>query len=368
MDAEIAVVGAGVVGLACAARLAQAGHTVYLLERHGRIGQETSSRNSEVIHAGLYYPKGSLKALTCVEGRQRLLAWATARGVALRMVGKVVVATSQAQLPALEALLRKGLANDAGALRVLDAAEVHALEPRVRAVAGLWSPESGILDSHGFMESLRKEALDHGAVVAHNTELERVESGERLTLHTRDARGEHAVLEVDWLVNSAGLRADHVAALTGVDVTARELRLYPCRGDYFALSPRLRGAVSHLVYPMPEAAGLGIHLTMDLSGALRAGPDTTYVDAPDYEVGAHKASAFAEAIRRYLPDVDDDDLSPAYAGVRPKLQGPGHAVRDFVCEVYPEAPRVVQLVGIESPGLTAALALAERVFQRIRQA
>lgn len=364
-------------GLACAAVLSRAGHVVYVLERHGRIGQETSSRNSEVIHAGLYYPKGSLKALACVEGRELLVAWASAHGVAFRMLGKVVLATEAGRIPDLEALMRKGLDNGAGDLRLLEARELRQLEPHVRGVAGLWSPSSGIVDSHGFMESLRREAGDLGATLALNTELVGIDGERRLRLSARDARGERTELEVDWLVNAAGLTSDRVAALSGVDVAARELELHPCRGDYFALSPRCRGLVSHLVYPMPEAAGLGIHLTLDMGGALRAGPDTTYVppladgasslDGFDYEVRPEKAARFAEAIRRYLPEVHEEDLAPAYAGMRPKLQGPGEAFRDFVCEVFPEAPRAVQLIGIESPGLTASLALARRVLRLIEE-
>jgi L-2-hydroxyglutarate oxidase LhgO len=367
--ARVAVIGAGVVGLACAATLARRGHSVYVLERHGQIGTEISSRNSEVIHAGLYYPSGSRKARACVEGRRLLLAWAERHAVPFRLTGKLVVATSDDQLEPLQALLARGLANGSEGLCLLEAPDVKRREPHVRALAGLWSPGTGVLDSHAFMLSLRGAAHDRGALFALHTEVDGIDShGAGLTLHTRDARGERFALEVDWAVNAAGLSADRVAALSGVEVDRRALRQFPCKGDYFALASRFTGLVRHLVYPMPEAAGLGVHLTMDLSGALRAGPDTAYVDSPRYDVDESKAAAFARAVQRYLPLVREDDLRADYAGVRPKLQGPRDPFRDFVCDVYPEAPRVVQLVGIESPGLTASLALAEEVAQHVRDA
>jgi L-2-hydroxyglutarate oxidase LhgO len=364
---NVAVIGAGAVGLACAAELARRGHGVFVFERHGRAGQETSSRNSEVIHAGLYYPEGTLKAQACVEGRKLLTAWCTRHDVPFRLVGKVVVATQLGQVPGLEALLQRARVNGAGDVRMIDRAELSKLEPNVRGICGLFSPETGILDSHAYMDSLRRVAIDHGATFVFNTRLCAVSGRAPLELTVEASNGEESTLEVDWLVNAAGLASDHVASMTGVDVHARRLRLHPCKGDYFALAPRTRGLVSHLVYPMPEAAGLGVHLTMSLDGALRAGPDTAYVDELYYDVDEAKAVQFAEAIQRYLPAVHVDDLSPAYAGIRPKLQGPSDTFRDFVCEAFPEAPRVVQLVGIESPGLTASLSLAARVAEIVER-
>lgn len=366
MDVDVAIVGAGVVGLACAARVARAGRSVVVVERHGRAGQETSSRNSGVVHAGLYYPCGSLKARTCVEGRALLYARCERHGLPHRRIGKLLVATDASETVKLEEIFARGTENGAGALRLLDAAEVRALEPRVRAVAGLLSPESGIVDAHALMESYKAEATDHGAELSWQTEvraLERRDGGWRIS--TRGADGTPFVLEASWVVNCAGLGADRVAALAGLDVDALGLRLHYCKGDYFALTPRLRGITSRLVYPVPVQAGLGIHVTIDLGGKLTSGPDTQYVDEVRYDIDAHKAALFGAALRRYLPEVLDDDLTPDYAGVRPKLQGPGEAFRDFVVEEASAygAPRLVNLVGIESPGLTASDALARRVAE-----
>lgn len=367
-DVDVAVIGAGAVGLACAARLARAGRSVVVVERHRSAGQETSSRNSGVIHAGLYYPTGSLKAVTCVEGRELLYARCQKHGVPHRKTGKVLVATDAAETAKLEAIFTRGVENGAGALRMLDANEVYALEPRVRAVAGLLSPETGIVDAHGLMDSYKAEAAAHGAEIswATNVEaLERRDVGWRVV--TRGTDGTPFVLEAAWVVNAAGLAADRIAALAGMDVDALGLRLHPCKGDYFALAPRLRGIASRLIYPVPVQAGLGIHITLDLGGKLAAGPDTEYVDRVHYDIDATKAAAFGAAIRRYLPEVRDEDLTPDYAGVRPKLQGPGQDFRDFVIEEASThgAPGLINLIGIESPGLTASEAIAHRVAEMI---
>lgn len=367
-DVDVAVIGAGVVGLACAARLAKAGRSVVVLERHGSAGQETSSRNSGVIHAGLYYPAGSLKAATCVEGRELLYARCHKHGVPHRKTGKLLVATDAAETAKLQAILARGIENGAGALRMLDASEVSRLEPRVRAVAGLLSPETGIVDAHGLMDSYKAEATAHGAEIAWATSVETLERrGAAWRVVTRGTDGAPFALEAAWVVNAAGLAADRMAALAGLDVDALGLRLHPCKGDYFALAPRLRGIASRLIYPVPVQAGLGIHITLDLGGKLAAGPDTEYVDRARYDIDPAKAAAFGAAIRRYLPEVRDEDLTPDYAGVRPKLQGPGQDFRDFVIEEASAhgAPCLVNLIGIESPGLTASESIARRVTDLI---
>lgn len=359
-DVDVAILGAGVVGLACAATLARAGRSVVVVERHEGYGRETTARNSGVVHAGLYDEPGSLKALTCVEGRERLYARCARDGVPHRKTGKLVVAASEDEVPALEALMRRGTDSGAGALELIDAREVRRREPRVRAVAGLVSPESGIVDAHALCASYAAEASAHGAAFAYRTEVERIEpEGERVVLATRSSGGERFTLSARALVNAAGLGADRVAALAGADVDALGWRLRYCKGDYFAIAPRLGALTRHLVYPLPGHAGLGVHVTMDLGGAYRAGPDAEYVSAPRYDIDPGKAPAFAEALRRYLPAIDDRDLSPDYAGVRPKLYGPGEPARDFVIEEHPR--RCIQLIGIESPGLTASEAIALRV-------
>ncbi len=364
MDTEVAIIGAGAVGLATAAVLARTGREVLVLERHEGPARETSSRNSGVIHAGLYYATGSLRALSCVEGRELLYARCEREGVPHRKTGKIVVAVSEEEVPILHALLERGTANGAGALRLLDAAETARREPRVRAVAGLLSPESGIVDAHALCESYAREAATHGALFAYRTTLLGMEPrDDAWALTTRDAKNERFVITAEHVINAAGLACDEVAAMAGLDVDALGLRLRFCKGDYFSIAARLGAITQHLVYPVPVHAGLGIHVTMDLGGAYRAGPDTEYVDAPRYDVDASKAPAFAAALRRYLPEIRDEDLAPDYAGVRPKLYGPGEPQRDFVIEENPRG--VIHLFGIESPGLTAAEAIALRVKRAV---
>ena len=364
-DVDTVIVGAGVVGLACAARLARAGRSVIVLERNDRVGQETSSRHSGVIHAGLYYPAGSLKALTCVEGRRALYERCERLALPHAKLGKLLVAADAEEAARLETIRARGVENGAGALRMLGRADVAAMEPRVRAVAGLWSRETGIVDAHALMDSYVAEAREHGAELALVTNVEglsRERGGWRV--HTRRADGDAFSVAADHVVNAAGLASDRVAELAGVDVDALGYRLHPCKGDYFVLSPRLRGIASHLIYPVPVHAGLGVHITMDLGGKVTAGPDTEYVDRVRYDVDPAKAARFGQALRRFLPEVRDDDLRPDYAGVRPKLQGPGEPFADFVIEEASAngAPGLVNLIGIESPGLTASAAIADRVL------
>jgi L-2-hydroxyglutarate oxidase LhgO len=356
----VAVIGAGVLGLACAVALARRGESVVVLEQHGGPGRETSSRNSGVVHAGLYYPPGSLKARLCVEGRERLYRWCHDMKVPIRRTGKLVVATEQEQVSALEALAARGRANGAGALRLLDAAELAEREPALRGVAALWSPESGLVDAHGVVHGLLSEARSLGCDVAWKTSLRAVEpAGDGHLLHARDADGAPVTLGAEGVVNAAGLAADRVASMAGLDVDARGFRQHPCKGQYFALSAAAPRPRTPLVYPLPDAAGLGIHLTVDLGGRCIAGPDAAYVSAVDYTVDPALAPTFARAVARYLPGVATEHFTPDYAGIRPKLQGPGEGFRDFVIEQDP--PGVVHLLGMESPGLTAALAVGEHV-------
>jgi L-2-hydroxyglutarate oxidase LhgO len=363
-DFDVAIIGGGAVGLACAARVASAGRSVVLLERHARPGQETSTRNSGVIHAGLYYPTGSLKALLCVQGRQLLYQRCRAHGIGHRQTGKLLVATAPEEETKLEAIYARGMANGAGELRHLERAEVARLEPRVAATSALWSPESGIVDVHELMYSYQKEAGDHGALLVFQTEVEGVDpSAHGFELSTRSASGERASLLCRVVVNSAGLLADRMAARAGLDIDALRYRYHWCKGDYFSLDSELRGLVSHLVYPTPVHAGLGIHITFDLGGRMTLGPDTEYVSELSYRVDPEKRGKFAAAARRYLPELRDDQLAADYAGIRPKLQGPNDDFRDFVVEdaAAHGVPGWINLIGIESPGVTASEAIAERV-------
>jgi L-2-hydroxyglutarate oxidase LhgO len=367
-DVHTLIIGAGAIGLACAAVISRRGEAVAILERNRKVGQETSARNSGVIHAGLYYPTGSLKARLCVAGRDRVYARCARHGVPHRWCGKVLVATDGAELTKLETLFRQAVTNGAGEVQLIDAAEVKRRVPAVRAIAGLWSPATGIVDVHALMDSYRHEAEDSGAMLVLDhavTDLARRPDGWHVTACT--AAGATSEIRAAWLVNAAGLDASRIAALAGLDVDALGLRQKPCKGDYFALAPRHTGIADHLVYPVPVHAGLGVHITFDLAGRVMAGPDTEYIDELRYDVDPAKAAAFGAALRRYLPGIADDDLSPGYAGIRPKLQGPGEPVRDFVIEEASRhgAPNLINLIGIESPGLTASEAIAEVVDQLI---
>lgn len=357
---DTVVVGAGVVGLAVAAALARAGHEVLVLEVAESIGTGTSSRNSEVIHAGIYYPQDSLKARLCVEGNRRLYTYCARHGVNYRRCGKLIVATRQDQLTALHSIQARAQANGTEPLQALDANQVRALEPQLRCHAALLSPATGIVDSHGLMLALQGELEDCGGQVVLRTEVARVESaGLGMCLTTADGTR----LGVRQLVNSAGLHAQALA----LRIAGLEPRHVPpayfAKGHYFAL----QGACpfSRLIYPVPEDAGLGVHLTLDLAGQAKFGPDVLWVTDPyDLSVDPSRAAGFYDEVRRYWPGLRDGALLPAYAGIRPKLQSPGEAARDFMVQgpASHGVPGLVNLFGIESPGLTSALALAEHVI------
>jgi L-2-hydroxyglutarate oxidase LhgO len=356
------VVGAGVIGLAIARALALAGREVVVLERERAPGQHTSSRNSEVLHAGLYYPPGSLKARLCVEGRHALVRYCQARGVALHQLGKLVVATRDEQRATLAQIHARALANGVDDVRLLPAADVHALEPRVRAVAGLWSPSTGILDAHGLMRALQADAEAHDATLAAGSAFERARV--RLGGGFRVWAGGTS-LRCELLVDAAGLHAPEVAAAIDGLPSGFVPRQRLLKGSYFALQGP--SPFRHLVYPVPDAATLGIHVTLDLAGRVRLGPDQEWVDRIDYAVDPARAPAFARAVADYYPELDPAALVPDTAGIRPKLHGPGEPVVDFVIQGPADhgIPGLCNLFGIESPGLTACLAIAREVLVRL---
>jgi L-2-hydroxyglutarate oxidase LhgO len=360
----VAVVGAGVVGLAVAARLAADHPDLVLLERHERHGLETSSRNSEVIHAGMYYPTGSLKARLCVEGNLRLYEICERHGIPAKRLTKIIVATDVGEVPALESLLALGAKNGVE-LRRLSAAETVALEPNVRAAGALFSPNTGIVNAHALMDHFAQAARAAGAVIQSRSELvalERRSSDYRLTVRTPDGLESFTSERV---VNAAGLESDTVAALCGIDVIAAGYRLHWCKGSYFSAVAAKARLVTRLVYPVPGHESLGVHAVLGLEGRLRFGPDVEYLEQrrADYAVREERRAAFGEAVRRLLPAIRDEDLEPDTSGIRAKLQGPGEPARDFVIreETDRGLPGLVNLVGIDSPGLTAAPAIAEEV-------
>ncbi|WP_238287672.1 NAD(P)/FAD-dependent oxidoreductase [Caballeronia novacaledonica] len=360
---DCVVIGAGVLGLAVARALAQAGREVVILECERAIGTGTSSRNSEVIHAGIYYPPGSAKARLCLEGRRMLYAFCETHGVEHRRCGKLIVATEKAQLADLEAIHRNAAACGVDDLQWLDRGGVARLEPALAAHAALLSPSTGIIDSHGLMLALQGDAEKAGAVLAFHARVTqgRVESnGIALEVVTD---GEPAWLHANAVVNSAGLYAVDVArTITGLTVERIPQRYFAKR-SYFSCTGR--APFSHLVYPVPEPGGLGVHLTLDLGGQVRFGPNVEWIDAIDYTVDPHDGDAFYAAVRRYWPDLDDGALQPGYAGVRPKIAGPGEPAADFRIDgpAVHGVPGLINLFGIESPGLTASLAIAARVMK-----
>jgi len=359
---ECVVAGAGVIGLAVARELALAGREVIVLEAAGAIGTETSSRNSEVIHAGLYYPPGSLKARTCLEGKKRLYAFCAERGIEARPIGKLLAAASEAQTPKLASLKANAEACGVSDLAWLTLEEAHALEPEVRCAAALFSPSSGIVDSHAFMLALQGDFENAGGVIAFNTP---ARSG-HLSHNGIVIRTDSLELEAKLLINAAGLYAPALAR--AIDVVPGHLipHAYFAKGNYFALTG-VRAPFHHLVYPMPEAAGLGIHATLDLNGGVRFGPDVEWTDAVDYAVDPARAAPFYAAIRTYWPGLPDGALTPAYSGMRPKIAGPGAPAADFMIQGPAEhgAQGLWNLFGIESPGLTASLAFAALLRERI---
>jgi L-2-hydroxyglutarate oxidase LhgO len=363
-EVDVAVVGGGVVGLACAASLARSGRSVLVLERGEGIARGVTSRSSEVLHAGLYYPPDSLKARLCVRGRELLAERCSRLRLPHRWTGKIVVATELAEIPVLEALRDRGEGNGAAELELIDGRRVAQLEPAVRARLGLLSPNTGIVDAHALALSFAAEAEADGGLILLESEVREISQstdGYRLEVLRREGERERVVAAA--VVNAGGLDADAIAALAGIDVEASGYRQHPCKGDYFSLAPGAPLRFSRLVYPLSQGAGLGIHTTSDLAGRVRFGPDAAYVDRVGYEVDPDKAPLFSRAIRRYVPSFQEGWLAPDFAGVRPKLAGPGETFRDFVVaeESARGLPGFINLIGIESPGLTASPAIAERV-------
>jgi L-2-hydroxyglutarate oxidase LhgO len=354
---QILVVGAGVVGLAVARAAALAGAEVVVAEQAGAIGTGISSRNSEVIHAGIYYPTGSARARLCVPSRRKLYDFCATHGVPHRKCGKLIVATRAEELSRLEALQARGNANGVEGLALIDGAAARRLEPALSCTAALVSPETGIIDSHSFMLALRGDLEDHGGSVAFNTAVERLlpaGGGWKAAIN-----GEAEWFAFDAVVNAAGLGAQRLAAAT--EGYTRTPRLLLAKGNYFGFAGR--SAFSRLIYPVPVPGGLGVHVTLDLAGRMRFGPDVQWIDEENYDVDGTRAAAFYARIRDYWPALPDDALVPDYAGIRPKLTGPGESAADFMIDAPNDhgLPGLVHLFGIESPGLTAALSLAEEV-------
>lgn len=357
---DCVVIGAGVVGLAAARALALAGREVIVLEAAGSIGTETSSRNSEVIHAGIYYPKGSLMARTCVAGRRLLYAYCGEHGVPHRNCGKLIVATNEIERGKLAEIKGRAEANGVEGMRLLTAAEAQALEPNLHCVAALLSPSTGIVDSHAYMLALQGDAESRGAMFAfHSPVMQGRVDDDGVTIEVGGA--EPMNLRCRLMVNAAGLQAPGLARKVLGMPSERIPPTYYAKGNYFTLAGR--SPFSRLIYPVPVPGGLGVHITVDLGGQAKFGPDVEWIDAIDYTVDPHRADKFYAAVRRYWPDLKDGALQPGYAGIRPKIVPQGAPAQDFIIQGPADhgVRGLINLFGIESPGLTASLALAERV-------
>jgi L-2-hydroxyglutarate oxidase LhgO len=361
---QVLVIGAGVIGLAVARAAARAGHDVTVAEMTGGIANGVSSRNSEVIHAGLYYPTNSLRARHCVRGRRMLYEFCASHGVGHRKCGKLVVAANQSELAKVETIKQQGESNGVEGLELIGGNAARALESELACAGALLSPESGIVDSHGYMQALWGELEDRGGMIAFETPVERM-SYQAPHWHVRFGGRDAGGVDFDAVVNAAGLGAQALARRIDNYPADKVPRLVLAKGNYFSFAGR--PVFSRLVYPTPVDGGLGVHVTLDLAGRMRFGPDVEWIAEENYSVDASRADAFYARIRSYWPGLPDNSLVPDYCGIRPKLTGPGEPAADFMI-AGPRShglPRLVNLFGIESPGLTASLSIADEVVNEL---
>ncbi len=367
-DFDIIIAGAGVVGLALAKELSAAGKSVLVVEKHPSFGNEISSRNSEVVHSGIYYEKDSLKAKLCVEGRKLLYKWCLESDVPFNKTGKYIIAVNRDEESRLYMLLKNGIDNGVEGLKIVNSNEVMEANTGIVCVSALYSPESGIVDSHLLMESFLAKSKEFDCQYVFNHEVIKVSlsNGSYITI-LKDTTGETYEVSSDYFINSAGLGADLIAESAGIDIDSYGYRITFCKGHYFKLRIGLSGIAKNLIYPVPPVnfTGLGVHITLDLSGCLKLGPDVQYLDdrEQNYNVPDSLQQKFYESAKRYIPNLSYDDLSPDQSGIRPKLQRKGEPVRDFIIneESSKGLPGFINLIGIESPGLTSCLAIANYV-------
>lgn len=363
---ELVIVGGGVVGLACAMVAAQKGIETILIERHNKYGVETSSRNSEVIHSGIYYPENTLKAKLCVEANKNLYHWCEKYQIPHRRIGKYIIATEDSELPELYRLFEQAKLNGVSGIELVNKSRIKQEEPNIKAIAALWSPNTGIIDSHSLMNCYYQIASENGAMFAFNHKVIGINrQKDRYLLKIQDTEGNLFDLDCNYVINSAGLDADTIAALAGIDVVEAGYYLYYCKGSYFRLNPSKKGLVNHLIYPIPPAnmTSLGIHITLDLQGYIKFGPDVEYLNNrnQDYRVDENAKDKFYHSVSRYLNNIEPEDLMPDQSGIRAKLQGPGMPYRDFIIKEESERnlPGFINLIGIDSPGLTCSLEIAK---------
>ena len=370
MDAEITIIGAGVVGLATAEVLSEEYSNVFVIEKHPTFGQETSSRNSEVIHAGIYYSKDSLKARLCKEGKVLLYNYCRKYGVPFNNCGKLIVATSEKEIAVIEAIRQTAINNRVDDLRVLNRKEIAELEPNIFALKALLSPSTGVIDSHSLMKQFETNAINNGAQIVYGSEvtgIQKIPGGYEVTLLDADKQNYSFTSVI--VINSAGLTSDKVSEMTGIE--DEDLKIMFCKGEYFRVKPPKNKLISRLIYPVPHPniEGIGIHVTIDLGGGVKLGPDVQYLDANvyDYKLSPWKQEAFYTSAKKFLPFLEIDDLAPEMAGIRPKIQKPGEPLRDYYImeESRRGYPGFINLIGMESPALTSSLAIAKYVHSLI---
>jgi len=370
MDAEITIIGAGVIGLAIAEKASEQFSDVFVTEKYTTFGQETSSRNSEVIHAGIYYPKGSLKAKLCVEGKSLLYDYCREHEIPYKNCGKLIVATSKNEISVIDGI-KKTAADNGVDLEVLDRDQIQKLEPEIFAIKALWSPTTGIIDSHSLMKRFEINTINNGGQIAYSTEvtaIKKTDTGYEVTVLDADKRTYSFTTRV--VINAAGLFSDKVSEMAGMEDD--RLKIHFCKGEYFSINPPKNRLLNRLVYPVPHTnlEGIGIHVTVDMGGGVRLGPDVTYLGSNvlDYRVDAGKQEAFWRSARKFLPFLEPGDISPEMAGIRPKTQKPGEPVRDFYIREESEKGNkgFINLIGMESPGLTSCIAIAKLVISLIR--
>jgi len=373
---DVLIIGGGVIGLACAAETSARRYRTLLIERHESFGQETSSRNSEVIHSGIYYTPGSLKAQLCLAGNRTTYEECERLGVWHNRCGKMIVAVSEDEEPELEKIHNRGVANGVEGLKLLNEKEAKKIEPNIRCRAAIFVPSTGVVDSHEMMKAYQQEARAKGADCAFGIEyLSMSTNGAAYDVCLKDTTGENIHMTTRFVVNAAGLSADRIAATFGIDVDKAGYRIYPNRGHYYRVSMARSRLVSRLVYPVPnpQLTGLGIHVTIDRAGQVKLGPDTEYLDHSTpmsewYKFDDNRREKFHRAAARYFPALELNDLSPDQVGVRPKVQGPGDPFKDFIIKEESDRglPGVINLLGIESPGLTCAREIARKVAGYIK--
>ncbi|MBK7628307.1 MAG: NAD(P)/FAD-dependent oxidoreductase [Bacteroidales bacterium] len=365
-DAEITIIGAGVIGLAIAEKLSAAHKNLFLIEKHPTFGQETSSRNSEVIHAGIYYTKDSLKSKLCVEGKNLLYDFCRRYDLPFNNCGKLIVATSDEEISVIEGIRQTAIRNGVNDLQVLDKHQIAELEPNIFALKALFSPSTGIIDSHSLMKQFETNTINNGGQIVYGSEvtgIKKIDGGFEISL--LDADKQDYTFTSGIVINSAGLTADKISEMVGIE--DNNLKIHFCKGEYFRINPPKNRLIKRLVYPVPHhnMEGIGIHITIDMGGGVKLGPDVKYLELNtyDYKLTPSKQEAFFKSAKKFLPFLEFDDIAPEMAGIRPKTQKPGEDQRDFYIEEESKRgyPGFINLIGMESPGLTSSIAIAKYV-------